>query len=144
MAKALKKWPVFICYRQDDGGDTAGRVYELLRDQPITSPAQTDAPGASPVLDVYFDQTAPGVEDWTAVHEPFLKRSRAIIVICTPGVKCKLGDDDWVYQEIGWWLDNRETAPILVDPLGEGERWVPDVIAKRWPKAQLIELLEDK
>ena len=42
-------------------------------------------PGQAPQSDVYFDQAALGVEDWAAVQEPYLKKARAIIVVCTPG-----------------------------------------------------------
>jgi len=103
---------------------------------------EPDSQESAPLMDVYFDQAAPGVEDWTAIHEPYLKRARAIIVICTPGSKLNEGTGDWVHKEIDWWLGNRVMAPILVDPLGEEMRYVPDPIANRWPNAQRIRLIE--
>jgi hypothetical protein len=138
----MSNWPIFICYRQTDGKIAAARIYELLNKQPVPLPNAPEADEEFPLLDVYFDQAAPGVEDWTAVHEPYLKRARAIIVICTPGSKLDEGEDDWVHREIGWWLENREMAPILVDPLGEDLRYVPNSIATKWPNAQRIRLIE--
>ena len=138
----MRKWPIFICYRQSDGVSAAARIYNLLQDQPvpgINDAGQYDDP---PQLDVYFDQAAPGVEDWTVIHEPYLKRARAIIVICTPGAKLNEGQKDWVHREINWWLEHREMAPILVDPLGEEIRYVPDPIALKWPNAQRIKLID--
>lgn len=138
----MNNWPVFICYRQADGTVAATRVYDLLRDQAIPVPGKAGPQDNRPILDVYFDQVVPGVEDWTAIHEPYLKRARAIIVICTPGAKINEGEQDWVHREIDWWLEHREMAPILVDPLGEDMRYVPDSIAGKWPNAQRIKLVE--
>ena len=45
-------------------------------------------------------------------------------------------------MEIDWWLAHRGTAPILVDPLMEGLRYVPVAIARRWPDIQRIPLVE--
>lgn len=132
-------WPIFICYRQADGQPTAARIYELLDKEPVP---MADADKTQPELDVYYDQAAPGVSDWTAVHEPFLKRARAMILICTPGAKLHEGPGDIVHQELDWWLAHREMAPILVDPLGQQLRYVPDAIAKRWPNAQRIKMQE--
>jgi hypothetical protein len=138
----VDRWPIFLCYRQTDGMASAARVFTLLDDQPVPVPDETDPGAAPPRLDVYFDQAAPGVEDWQAVHEPYLKRARAIVVICTPGAKLKEGKTDWVHREIDWWLANREMAPLLVDPLGADLRYVPSSIAARWPNAQRIKLIE--
>ncbi len=138
---SMTGWPVFICYRQTDGMEAARRVYELLHGSSVPLPAESDARERLPLIDAYFDQAAPGVEDWTRFHEPHLKRARAIIVICTPGAKLNEGESDWVHREIDWWLENRESAPILVDPLGAEDRYVPEAIAERWPNAQRIKLL---
>lgn len=133
------RWPIFICYRQADGKVAAARIFALLHERAV--PTASDGT-AEPVLDVYFDQAAPGVGDFTTVHESFLKRARAMIIICTPGAKLHEGPDDWVQREIDWWLANREVPPILVDPLGADLRYVPDAIAKKWPNAQRIRLIE--
>lgn len=138
----MNDWPVFICYRQADGAVAAARIYTLLQDHVVPVPSETDQKDSIPLLDVYFDQAAPGVEDWTAIHEPYLKRARAIIVICTPGAKLNEGEQDWVHREIDWWLEHRKMAPILVDPLGENLRYVPVSIASKWPNAQRIKLIE--
>ncbi len=141
---STQRWPIFICYRQADGKSAAARIFELLNDQSVPTAHSAGTGDAAPVLDVYFDQAAPGVEDWMAVHEPFLKRARAIIVICTPGAKLNEGAGDWVHHEIDWWLANRQMAPILVDPLDQNTRYVPDAIARRWPNAQRIRLIDQE
>jgi hypothetical protein len=138
----MNKWPIFICYRQSDGVLTAERIFNLLQHQQIGTDKDSVKHVESPHLDVYFDQAAPGVGDWTAVHEPYLKRARAIIIICTPGAKLNEGSQDWVHREIDWWLEQRDMSPILIDPLGEGARYVPERISKRWPNAQRIKLIE--
>ena len=138
----MHNWPIFICYRQSDGMPAAMRIFELLRDREVPRPNESDPDAPPPRLDIYFDQAAPGVSDWQAVHEPYLKRARAMIVICTPGSKLNEGPSDWVHREIDWWLANRDMAPILVDPLGEEMRYVPDTIAQKWPNSQRIKLME--
>ena len=45
-------------------------------------------------------------------------------------------------REIDWWLANRDAAPILIDPHGGGDRYVPDAIDARWPRIQRIGLPE--
>ncbi len=140
----MEKWPVFICYRQSDGKDAANAVYDLLHGQEVTSIDPQTGEETAYVLDVYFDQTAPVDKDWTAIHEPYLKRSRAFIIICTPGVKLNEGQGDWVHEELDWWLQNNEAAPILIDALGEDDRYVPEKIAERWPNAQRIALVPEE
>ncbi|WP_419908443.1 WD40 repeat domain-containing protein [Hoeflea sp.] len=141
----MQKWPVFICYRQADGQKTAARIYDLLHDQPV--PAATKGTEEPPRLDVYFDKAAPAISNWKSVHEPHLKRSRAMIVICSPAaypdLRAKDGTD-WVHTEIDWWLENDSPPPILIDPIGEANRWVPEPIAERWPDAQCVPIIEDE
>jgi WD40 repeat protein len=135
-------WPVFICYRQTDGRRIAERLYTLLNG--VIVPQETDTSDSArlaPRLDVYFDKAAPGVGDWTAVHEPYLKRARAFILVCTPGAKLIEGEKDWVHKEISWWIQNRQQAPILIDALGSGERYVPEAVLEKWPNAQRIEVI---
>jgi hypothetical protein len=130
-------WPIFICYRQVDGLAAARRLHELLDKHRVTGPT-----GQIIQFDVYLDQTMPAVADWRKIHRPYLKRARALIVVCTPGAKVKDGPQDWVHREIGWWLSHRETVPILIDPLRQGIRYVPTAIRKRWPEIQRIPLVE--
>ncbi len=139
----MKKLPIFICYRQIDGKQAAERVYFVLHNHPVSMSAGPDTPHKDFILDVYYDQATPGVGDWTAIHEPHLKRSHAMVVICTPGAMLVEGESDWVHREIEWWIANRETAPILVDPLNQGDRLVPKSIAEKWPKAQRIKLEDE-
>src|SRR5262245_24771694 len=132
-------WPIFICYRRVDGGTAARRLHEML------DKWQTPGPeGQTIQIDAYLDETMPGIADWKAMHRPYLERSRAMVVVCTPGARIDEGPDDWVHLEINWWLDHRDTAPILVDPLKEGLRYVPLRIAQRWPDIQRIPLVEEE
>ncbi len=144
-AQNTDRWPIFICYRQADGQATAKRIFSILNDAivPVAGVGAAGEGPPPPKLDVYLDQAAPGVSDWTDVHEQFLKRARAMILICTPGAKLNEGPDDWVHKELLWWLQSRDMAPILVDPLGQELRYVPDAIAKRWPNAQRIRMREE-
>ena len=137
-------WPIFICYRQSDGRQVAERLFSLLHDVIVPVNGTQEAADDPPRLDVYFDQAAPGVSDWTALHEPYLKRARAFIVVCTPGAKIEEGSDDWVHREIDWWLENRNEAPILIDALGEDARYVPTSIAKKFSNAQRIPIIVDE
>jgi len=130
-------WPVFICYRQVDGLAAARRLHELLDKRQVTGPT-----GELIEFDVYLDQTMPAVADWREIHRPYLERARALIVVCTPGAKIVEGEADWVHKEIGWWMEHRDTAPILIDPLRQGIRYVPDVIRTKWPEIQRIALVE--
>ncbi len=139
-ASSLNRVPVFLCYRQADGRRTAEKLYSVLSERPGDGSLATST---FPPLDVYFDQTAPGVADWTEIHQPFLERAKAFIVVCTPGSKIDEGPHDWVYKEISWWIENRETAPILIDALGEGTRYVPQPVATKWPNAQRVELIAE-
>ena len=134
--------PVFICYRQTDGQAAASLLFDLLNDQQLPAAPTSFDNGERPQLDIYFDQAAPGVGDWMSVHEPYLKRARALLVVCTPGAKLNEGPADWVHKEIDWWLTARTMPPILIDAVGEGERYVPDSISARWPNAQRIRLVE--
>jgi WD40 repeat protein len=129
--------PVFICYRQVDGLVAARRLQELVDKRTVTGPK-----GEPIQLDVYLDQTMPAVADWRKIHRPYLEKARALIVICTPGSKLIEGPDDWVQTEINWWLAHRGTAPILIDPLGQGIRYVPTAIRDRWPEIQRVRLVE--
>ena len=125
--------PVFICYRQFDGRRYASWIHSAL--------TEGFKARADDTL-VYFDQTAPAASDWTTIHRPALERAGCLIVIATPGLYGEVRND-WVHQELDWWLKHRNTAPILVDPTGEGERWIPQKIKSRWPRAQRINLDPD-
>jgi formylglycine-generating enzyme required for sulfatase activity len=132
------KLNVFLCYRQVDGKETASWLYETLNGLSVTEEAEDQDDGE--VLNVYFDQTAPAVSDWHAIHQPALIRARAMIFVCSPGARSVQGEDDWVHNELNWWIKNRRAAPILIDPTGQGERWVPESIRSRWPNAQRVEV----
>lgn len=135
------KWQVFICYRRVDGSDTAFWLYKALHGRSL--PTELTESEVAPELDVYFDQASPAVGDWHQVHKPALEKSRALIVVCTPGLYGRIDGQDWVHDEIDWWLSNRSVAPIIVDPTGEGGRWLPDVIKQRWPNTQRVNIDAD-
>jgi hypothetical protein len=137
--EATQLWPIFICYRRVDGAAVARRLLEVLDKWQTTGPA-----GSLVQLDVYLDETMPGVADWHELHAPYLEKARALVVVCTPGAKLNEGPGDWVHREIDWWLDHRETAPILVDALNEGIRYVPSQIVERWPDIQRIAVVEEE
>jgi len=136
-ARQIERWPIFICYRRIDGGATASRIFDLLSGQRLTDPD-----GNEIELDPYLDVDVPGVADWKAHLRPFLERARALIVVCTPAACLRHEGQDWVHEEIEWWLTRRAEAPILIDPLGAGERYVPRAIARRWPNIQRISAIE--
>lgn len=92
-------------------------------------------------LKTYFDVNAAAVHDWTELHQKALESADALLVVVTPGLYANFGSKDWVHRELRWWIDNRRTAPIVVDTTGgEGERWLPAGLRKRWPNIQRVEL----
>ncbi|MBT4483201.1 MAG: toll/interleukin-1 receptor domain-containing protein, partial [Candidatus Latescibacteria bacterium] len=119
----MRKCPVFICYRQVDGTKIAQWLFKNLHGKCLSDRGEVDTAEEVSSLDVYFDQTAPAVGDWKAIHQPRLHTSQAMIIVCTPGSFQRLEKNDWVHREIEWWLKNRKVAPILIDATGEGERW---------------------
>lgn len=141
----IKKWPVFICYRQIDGTDVADYVAKLLDNQVVRAKDPSSAIEEEFTLVVYQDVNATTAGDWVNVHQANLKRARAFIVICTAASSIdhrRRRRDDWVHKEIDWWLEFRpEIAPILIDALGTGDLYIPDTILDRWPNAQRIPLI---
>ncbi len=134
------RWSIFICYRRVDGAKAAHRVHSLLNGQRINGPD-----GVKVEIDAYLDTEMPGVANWKDHHRPYLERARAIIVVCTPAACLDHGPDDWVQKEIRWWLDNkRDVAPILIDPLEDGDRYVPEEVKRRWGDIQRIPLIEER
>lgn len=140
----MPKLPVFLCYRQADGHEAARQVYELLNGSTVDSIALGKNEVEPHQLDVYYDQTSAAQDDWTTIHEPYLKRARAMVLVCTPGSFINEGPDDWVYKELNWWLESGRSSPILIDALGSELRYVPKPIAERWPNAQRIKLVSDE
>jgi WD40 repeat protein len=129
---------VFICYRRNDGDWFADWLHQTLNGL-----TYTDTGGAVHRLVTYYDKQAPGVADWTKLHFPSLRTSHALLLVCTPGIATdfsKRGRPDWVYEELRWWRKYRRSAPIVVDTTGEGERWLPKIISKKWPNLNRIAL----
>ena len=138
----LNNWPIFICFRQDDGKAAAARVHHVLKDLPVPKPTGADSELEPARLDVRFEQDVPEGGDWETLHEPNLRRAMALVIVCSPGIKHPVGQNDWADRDIAWWLDNRDISPILVDPLGTDARWVPQSIAEKWPDANPIRMVE--
>ena len=134
----MEEWPLFLCYRQVDGLKVADWLHRHLHGRAVTVTGAVPGDEPPPKLDVYFDQTAPAVADWRARHKPALERSKALLFICTPGAHVNLGGEDWVHRELDWWIGHRRAAPIVIETTGEGDRWVPEAIRKRWPYAQRV------
>src|SRR5258708_21782220 len=99
-----KKRPIFVCYRQLDGLMYARWMYSALKEA-LASKNQEMA--------IYFDRTAPALGDWTAAHGTALESAGSLVFICTPGSFSDQGKKDWVHRELDWWLENRNTPPIL-------------------------------
>jgi hypothetical protein len=142
LPQSPSSFPVFLCYRRTDGAWHAEWSYNLLKGQLInldpSSPAQ---------IEPYYDVTAPAIADWRKYHLPSLQRAKALILVCTPGIATDLskpGYDDWVYREIRWWLTNRRTAPIVIDATGDGDRWLPGPVKRRWPEINRLTLLQEE
>lgn len=129
---------VFICYRQIDGKSTAEWANQKLADRQL--PFIPEGYKKPPRLSVYFDQTTPAVENWMDVHRPALERARAMVFIASPGAQNAQGSEDWVHLELNWWIKHREAAPIILDPTGEADRWLPMTLATRWPNAQRLSI----
>lgn len=129
---------VFICYRRNDGDWSAEWLHRSL-DEVV----YTNYEGAASRLHVYYDKTAPGVADWKKLHFPSLQTAHALLLVCTPGIAKDLsrrGHPDWVYEELRWWCKHRRVPPIVIDTTGEGDRWLPEEITKKWPNLNRIDL----
>lgn len=124
---------VFLCYRQLDGVRVAEWLFELLDGHDLGT-------GSAKRLKVYFDRTAQVAGDWRTLHEPSLKTARSFIFVTSPGAFARHEGEDWVHLELDWWLKNRKTPPIVVDPTHTDGKWVPRSIRKRWPNGQRVNL----
>lgn len=128
---------VFLCYRQVDGS----RVAEWLNSK---LDGLTFGEGANQSkLAVYFDQAAIATSDWKAVHRPSLERAQALIFVSTPGALSRVDGEDWVHMELEWWIRHRDTAPLVVDATGEGDRWIPKSVREKWPDIQRVPVTPD-
>ena len=128
---------LFICYRRVDGTAYARAIFDLLDDYAIQE--SNEQPRR---LRVYFDQESAAVPDWKADIRSALESSKALVVVSTPGLRTDFrdhGSPDTAYQEINYWIENRESPPIVIDtnPNADGE-WVPRPIIDRWPHLNRI------
>ena len=126
-------WDVFICYRQADGGPTAEWLYNHLEGRQLLA-----AGAPSSRIRCYLDRRAAAVGDWRELNRTALEKARAMIVVCTAAAAYDHGPKDEVKAEIQWWIDNRRTAPILIDVYKSPPPYVPSPIGDRWPDAQLV------
>ncbi len=108
-------------------------LYKRLHDEPIST---EDAD--SPRLDVYFDQTAPGISNWTKFHKPALQRAQAMLVVCTPLVAERREPFGYVHEELELWVRKRKTAPIPIVRSRDDDVYLPDYVGDRWPKCQWL------
>ena len=132
---------IFICYRREDGAWLADWLYKALN-----SVEFRDASGRDRSTFVYYDVTAPGVADWKALHFPSLQSSQALLLLCTPGIVKDLSRSnrpDWVYKELQWWVANRSVAPIVIDATDDADRWMPEIVLKKWPNINRIPVKRD-
>src|SRR5580692_919496 len=120
-------WQIFICYRQVDGHEVAQWLYHNLNGKEL----KIGPEGTSARLSVYWDAAAPALSNWHELHRPALESSKALIVVCTPGLFARLKGGDWVHKELDWWLSNRSAAPLIIDATGEDVRWLPERIQKK-------------
>jgi formylglycine-generating enzyme required for sulfatase activity len=138
ISSILRDVRVFLCYRRNDGAWYAEWLNEHLSDTEFT-----DSGGSRCRIRTYYDKTAPGVADWKSLHFPSLQASQALVLVCTPGIAkdlSKRGHPDWVYEELRWWIQNRLTSPIVIDATGEGDRWLPETIVRKWPNLNRIDI----
>src|SRR6266571_319535 len=129
---------LFLCYRRNDGA-----WYAEWLNQHLAEAEYPDVDGKPCRVRCYYDKAAPGVADWKSLHFPSLQASQALILVCTPGIATNLskrGHPDWVYEELRWWIRHRRTAPIVIDGTGEGYRWLPAIVSRKWPDINRIEL----
>ncbi len=131
--------PVFLCYRRVDGSEASQKVFELLKNSTINIENINDIP-----VDVFFDLNLSAVSNWKEHHGPALERSRAFIVVLTPGLAANLSDKDnpdWVHMELKWWLKNRQNiAPIFIDCTGQGFRFLPNFVRDKWQDSNFLSL----
>lgn len=141
----MNKWPIFICYRRDDGREAASYVRGLLHKQKVKAVNPETNRQKTFELSVYQDTNVASPQDWMKTHELNLECARAFVMICTAGAKIdhrEDGGDDWVHHEIDWWLENRpKIAPILIDATGADARYLPIAIETKWPRAQRTKLV---
>jgi hypothetical protein len=135
---AIREIPLFFSYRRSDGSWFAEWLYKHLEGLEYLDRDQNRCR-----LRAYYDKVAPGVSDWKSLHFPSLQSSKALLVVCTPGIARDFsvsGKPDWVYEELRWWTGHRGSAPIIVDTTGEGERWLPELLVRKWPDINRIDL----
>lgn len=133
---------IFICYRRGDGSVPAELINQLLSGHEFA-----DANGDPCRIDVYFDQAAPGVGDWKLHLLPALQTAKALVVICTPGLAKDFStakESDWAYEELRWWIARRNSPPIVIDTICQGERWLPEPIVRKWPNLNRIDFERER
>ncbi|HET7228400.1 MAG TPA: PAS domain-containing protein [Longimicrobium sp.] len=135
----MNELPVFISYRQSDGSELAFWVHDVITGLDVT--IEKEGILISAIVSPYLDRSSPGIDDWQNLHKAELERALALVVICTPDASSERRSDetDWLYEELRWWiLNRRKIAPILIAPEQHGQRYVPDILLKEWPRAQVI------
>ena len=128
--------PVFVSYRRVDGSNLALSLREALRGRTVLLRRGVDyLATVSPFVDILTPAT-----EWRSDHDARLCEAHALIVIVTAGTKHEFVDEeDFLYREIRWWIQNRrDNPPLLVAPPGIDQRWVPNPVQEHWPNAQIV------
>jgi DNA-binding CsgD family transcriptional regulator/PAS domain-containing protein len=127
---------IFVAYRRDDGIELATWLRDSLQGK---SSWISVGPVLRPVtFSVYLDVRSPAVGDWKTLQTEEIGQAQAFLLVCSPGARTKFPRHDDLYEEIEWWVENRESvAPILVTTQNDA-RWIPPVVHDRWPNAQFI------
>jgi WD40 repeat protein len=126
---------LFIAYRRgaDDGDAAAQWLNERLRGRQVALDNHRTA-----VVKTYYDQRAPAIHDWTQKWKGDLRTARAMIFVASPGTAARRHGTDWLYDEIAWWTRNRRIAPMLLLAGEDNPSWIPEPLARKWPKAQRL------
>lgn len=137
MTTEVSKVSIFIAYRQGDdanpeGSECAEWLYENLQDRTIA------IDGKQATIDTYWDQVAPAVGDWREVWEGDLKTARAFVLVASPSTAARRERSDWLFEEIQWWLDNRDVPPIIVNAADHRNAPIPPNVKERHQYAQWV------
>jgi DNA-binding CsgD family transcriptional regulator/PAS domain-containing protein len=135
----MNELPIFISYRDEDGAPLAQWLYHILHGQTRTLPGKFLY--LPTIVSPFLAPAAPAVSNWQDLLENELSRAMALIVICSPGARTDFGEDDWLYREIRWWLKHRSSIPpILVSSSSHATKWIPAIIAEKWPTTQVVRI----
>jgi WD40 repeat protein len=133
-AASTEQVSVFVAYRRgaDEGDAGAGWVLRAL------SEGQHRSESGIVTFKPFVDRYAPPLSDWRDTWRGELQTARGFVLVCSAGTSTKHDGQDWLYEEIDWWLEHRRTAPILIDASASAPANIPHAIHERWPHAQWL------